>query len=197
MFESDGGGKEVNLGRRVFLAGVGAALGGAALFLRRPHVTAEAAKNEPVEVTIVQFSDDGKRLGKVKIARVVKSEEEWRRELPSGVFEITRHADTELPYTGKLLNEHETGIFRCICCNNALYSSATKFDSGTGWPSFWEPIAKENVREISDNTLGMERTAVSCTECDAHLGHVFDDGPKPTGLRYCMNSASLRFVKTV
>jgi peptide-methionine (R)-S-oxide reductase len=196
MFESDGG-KEVNLGRRLFLSGVGAALGGAALFsLRRPHVIAAAAKTEPAEVTIVQFSDDGKRLGTVKIARVVKSEEEWRKQLPSGVFEITRHADTELAFTGKLLNEHETGIFRCICCNNALYSSSTKFDSGTGWPSFWAPIAKENVREISDNSIGMQRTAVSCTECDAHLGHVFDDGPKPTGLRYCMNSASLRFVKS-
>jgi peptide-methionine (R)-S-oxide reductase len=196
MFESDGGGKEVNLGRRLFLSGVGAALGGAALFsLRRPHVIAEAAKSEPAEVTIVQFSDSGQRLGPVKIARVVKSDEEWRKQLPSGVFEITRHADTEMPFTGKLLNEHETGIFRCICCNNALYSSSTKFESGTGWPSFWAPIAKENVREISDGSLGMQRTAVSCTECDAHLGHVFDDGPKPTGLRYCMNSASLRFVK--
>jgi peptide-methionine (R)-S-oxide reductase len=196
MFESDGA-KEVNLGRRLFLSGVGAALGGAALFsLRRPHVIAEAAKTEPAEVTIVQFSDSGQRLGAVKIARVVKSDEEWRKELPSGVFEITRHADTEMPFTGKLLNEHETGIFRCICCNNALYSSSTKFDSGTGWPSFWAPIAKENVREISDNSIGMQRTAVSCTECDAHLGHVFDDGPKPTGLRYCMNSASLRFVKS-
>jgi peptide-methionine (R)-S-oxide reductase len=197
MFESDGGG-EVNLGRRLFLSGVGAALGGAALFsLRRPHVIAEAAKTEPAEVTIVQFSDSGKRLAKVKIARVVKTEEEWSKELPSGVFEITRHADTEMAYSGKLLNEHEVGIFRCICCNNALFSSATKFDSGTGWPSFWEPIAKENVREISDSTLGMVRTAVSCRECDAHLGHVFDDGPRPTGLRYCMNSASLRFVKSV
>ena len=99
------------------------------------------------------------------------------------------------PIAGKYLNQHDKGIFRCICCDNALFSSATKFDSGTGWPSFWEPIAKENVREISDSSIGMERTAVSCTECDAHLGHVFDDGPKPTGLRYCMNSASLRFVK--
>jgi peptide-methionine (R)-S-oxide reductase len=197
MFESDRKG-EVNLGRRLFLSGVGAALGGAALFsLRRPHVVVEAAKTEPAEVTIVQFSDAGKRLAKVKVARVVKSEQEWAKQLPPGVFEITRHADTELAFSGKLLNVHDAGIFRCICCDNALFSSSTKFDSGTGWPSFWEPIAKENVRETSDSSIGMQRTAVSCTECDAHLGHVFDDGPKPTGLRYCMNSASMRFAKAV
>ena len=113
MFESDRGDSEVNLGRRVFLAGVGAALGGVALWsLRRPRVIEAAAKSEPGEVTIVQFSDDGKRLAKVKIARVVKTENEWRKQLPSGVFEITRHADTELAYTGKLLNEHGKGVFR-------------------------------------------------------------------------------------
>jgi peptide-methionine (R)-S-oxide reductase len=195
MFETNGK-EEVNVGRRVFLAGAGAALGGALLWSwRKPHVMVAEAKSEPGEVTIVQFSDAGQRLGKVKIAKVVKSEDEWRKQLPSGVFEITRHADTEIAYTGKYWNLHDNGIYRCICCDNALFSSSTKFDSGTGWPSFWEPLATENVREIRDTTLGMVRTAVSCKECDAHLGHVFDDGPRPTGLRYCMNSASLRFVK--
>jgi peptide-methionine (R)-S-oxide reductase len=186
---------EVNVSRRVFLGGA-AALGAALLWSwRKPSMVVANAKSEPGEVTIVQFSDAGKRLSKVKIAKVVKTEEEWRKQLPSGVFEITRHADTEFAFSGKYWNLHDSGIYRCICCDNALFSSATKFESGTGWPSFWEPLAKENVREIPDSTLGMERIAVSCTECDSHLGHVFDDGPKPTGLRYCMNSASLRFVK--
>jgi peptide-methionine (R)-S-oxide reductase len=186
-----------NVSRRLFLAGAGAALGGALLWRwRKPYVIAVEAKTEPGEVTIVQFSDAGKRLDKVKIAKVVKTEEEWRKQLAPAAFEVTRHADTEIAYTGKYWNLHDKGIYRCICCDNALFNSSTKFESGTGWPSFWEPIAKENVREITDRSIGMDRTAVACTECDAHLGHVFDDGPKPTGLRYCMNSASLRFVKT-
>ena len=196
MFDLNRGKEESNVSRRVFLAGAGAALGGALLWSwRSPRGIAVAAKSEPGEVTIVQFSDEGKRLAKVKIAKVVKTEEEWRKQLPPGAFDITRHADTEIAYTGKYWNLHDTGIYRCICCDNALFSSATKFESGTGWPSFWAPLARENVREIRDVSIGMERTAVSCTECDAHLGHVFEDGPQPTGLRYCMNSASLRFVK--
>jgi peptide-methionine (R)-S-oxide reductase len=196
MFESRDRKNQIDSCRRVFLLGAGATLGGLALFsFRRSRPIEAASKSEPAEVTIVQFSDDGKRLAKVKIPRVIKTEDQWKSQLPRGVFEITRHADTEIAYTGKYWNLHDKGIFRCICCDNALFSSTTKFDSGTGWPSFWEPIAKENVRETSDNSLGMMRTAISCTECDAHLGHVFDDGPQPTGLRYCMNSASLRFVK--
>src|SRR5271167_1649678 len=177
MFEflSEKNTSETNVGRRVFLGALGAALGGALLWKwRKPYVIAAAgAKTEPGEVTIVQFSDEGKRLAKVKIAKVVKTEDEWRKQLPPGVFEITRHAVTEFAYSGKYWNLHDKGLYRCICCDNALFSSETKYDSGTGWPSFWEPIAKENVREKSDSTIGMMRTAVSCTECEAHLGHVF------------------------
>ena len=184
--------------RRVFLSSAVAVVGGLVIWgWKRPSLAeAEpATKGEPKEVTIVLFSDEGKRLNKVKVSKVVKTDEEWRKQLSDGAFEITRKADTEIAFTGKYWNLHDKGIYRCICCDNALFDSSTKFESGTGWPSFWAPIASENVEESRDTTLGMVRTAVSCKQCDAHLGHVFDDGPRPTGLRYCMNSASLRFVK--
>lgn len=203
MFDSDLDRKPTHEGasnprRRAFLATAAAALGGLALWQwRRPSVlNAASALPEPKDVTVVLFSDSGQRLKQVRIPKVIRTAAEWRAQLGSGVFDITRNADTEIAFTGKYWNLHDKGIYRCICCDNALFDSAMKFESGTGWPSFWAPITKENVTEIRDSTLGMVRTAVACTECDAHLGHVFDDGPEPTGLRYCMNSASLRFVKS-
>jgi peptide-methionine (R)-S-oxide reductase len=126
---------------------------------------------------------------------VKKTDAEWKKQLSPNAFEVTRHAATEPPFTGENLNVHDKGVFHCVCCGAPLFSSDTKFDSGTGWPSFWAPIAKENIVESADISLGMVRTAVSCRLCDAHLGHVFDDGPRPTGLRYCMNSVAMRFAK--
>lgn len=199
MFEADSNRERLVIpSRRTFLGAFAAALGGAVLWrLHRPRVLAGATSKVGDQVTIVEFSDAGQQLNTVRIAKVVKSEDEWRRQLSGNAFDIARHADTEMAYTGKYWNLHDKGIYRCICCDNALFTSETKFESGTGWPSFWVPIAKENVMEIRDSSLGIIRIAVSCALCDAHLGHVFDDGPKPTGLRYCMNSASLRFAKAV
>jgi peptide-methionine (R)-S-oxide reductase len=145
-------------------------------------------------VTIETFSAEGKSEGRVQVARITKSDTEWHRQLSREAFEVTRHADTEAPFTGKYWNNRQNGIYRCICCDTALFDSQTKFESGTGWPSFWQPISRMNIVESPDSSLRMRRTAVSCTRCDAHLGHVFDDGPRPTGLRYCMNSVAMRFV---
>ena len=128
--------------------------------------------------------------------KVKKSEEEWRKELSDEQFHVCRQKGTERAFTGKYWDHHDKGMYRCACCGNELFSSDTKFDSGTGWPSFWAPVSEENVATEDDNSLMMRRTEVTCNKCGAHLGHVFEDGPRPTNLRFCNNSASLNFDKT-
>jgi peptide-methionine (R)-S-oxide reductase len=176
------------MNRRYFLSsslalGVFAAASGlsasAALLLQDPK-TAKGNRSKP----------DG-------IKKVIKTDAEWKSQLTPEQYNVMRQKGTEAPYSSPLNDIHDKGIFECAACELPLFSAAQKFDSGTGWPSFWAPIKKENVREEIDNSLGMTRTEVLCARCDAHSGHVFDDGPKPTGLRYCMNGLALKFVKQV
>jgi peptide-methionine (R)-S-oxide reductase len=146
------------------------------------------------KVRIVDFDANGNKTGVEEADKIVKTDAEWKKQLDGEQFDVTRKEGTERAGSGKYAYNHTDGLYHCICCNTVLFDSKTKFESGTGWPSFYQPIAKENVVEQTDRTFGEVRTKVSCVRCDAHLGHVFDDGPKPTGLRYCMNSASLNFV---
>jgi len=185
--------KDSVFSRRGFLLGAAAAplaigLAGCAR-AAAPAASAKAAG----DVTIENFDASGKSTGKVKVPRVVKTDAEWQKQLGNDSYYVTRREGTERPYSGEYNDNHADGLYRCICCDTALYDSRTKFESGTGWPSFWKPISSANVNETVDNSMMMQRTAVSCQRCDAHLGHVFDDGPDPTGLRYCMNSVSLKF----
>jgi methionine-R-sulfoxide reductase len=145
-------------------------------------------------VRVKVFDAGGALVGPLQLARVEKSDAEWQAQLTPEQFQVARAKGTERPFCGTLLDNKKQGVYSCLCCGLPLFSSDSKFNSGTGWPSFFQPIADENIAEESDDTFGMRRTEILCARCDCHLGHVFPDGPRPTGLRYCINSESLTFT---
>ena len=186
-------GHQTNSGRRLFLISGIASLASNTI-IAKLFASTQSGPMQSTDVPIENFSTAGKSEGIMRVPKIVKSDAEWRAQLSALAYRVTRQEGTEWAFSGEYDKNHADGLYRCICCETALYDSKTKFDSGTGWPSFWQAISSMNVLKISDFSFGVRRDAISCRRCDAHLGHVFDDGPKPTGLRYCMNSVSLHFV---